>query len=120
MRLQAEQKESSSSPSVATASSTQTKEIGLLTFDLDDTLYPIDPVVRDANGEWSDNSNTKSRLEGIWIYESRNRKKKGHCNCAIVLTSLSSPFFFRQTPLSRPWSATDSQVSMLSTLSIQA
>ncbi|KAG7352677.1 hypothetical protein IV203_008725 [Nitzschia inconspicua] len=41
--------EESSSPSVATASSTKVKEIGLLTFDLDDTLYPIAPVVRDAN-----------------------------------------------------------------------
>ena len=26
------------------------KDIGLLTFDLDDTLYPIAPVVEDANG----------------------------------------------------------------------
>jgi hypothetical protein len=41
---------SSPSSSIATASSTITKEIGLLTFDLDDTLYPIAPVVRDANG----------------------------------------------------------------------
>jgi hypothetical protein len=40
----------SPSSSVATVSSTQMKEIGLLTFDLDDTLYPIAPVVRDANG----------------------------------------------------------------------
>jgi hypothetical protein len=39
--------------SVATASgSTKTKQLGLLTFDLDDTLYPIAPVVRDANSTW--------------------------------------------------------------------
>jgi hypothetical protein len=55
VRLQAQdEKMKSSSPSpsssVATASSTKIKEIGLLTFDLDDTLYPIAPVVRDANG----------------------------------------------------------------------
>lgn len=52
VRLHAEDErvESSPSSSVATAPSTKMKEIGLLTFDLDDTLYPIAPVVRDANG----------------------------------------------------------------------
>ena len=28
----------------------QVKELGLLTFDLDDTLFPIGPIVDDANG----------------------------------------------------------------------
>ena len=36
----------------ATATSTKPKvqELGLLTFDLDDTLYPIEPVVKADNG----------------------------------------------------------------------
>jgi hypothetical protein len=38
----------------ATATSTskpkKVKELGLLTFDLDDTLYPIAPVIEAANG----------------------------------------------------------------------
>ena len=36
----------------ATVTSTKPKvqELGLLTFDLDDTLYPIEPVVKAANG----------------------------------------------------------------------
>lgn len=34
----------------ATASKPKTQELGLLTFDLDDTLYPIEPVVKAANG----------------------------------------------------------------------
>jgi hypothetical protein len=29
----------------------EVQELGLLTFDLDDTLYPIDQVVKAANGE---------------------------------------------------------------------
>ena len=44
-------KSDSKSSSVATATS-KTKEIGLLTFDLDDTLYPIAPIVEDANGKY--------------------------------------------------------------------
>jgi hypothetical protein len=51
VRLHAEQTESDGS-AVATATK-QVQEIGLLTFDLDDTLYPIAPVVEDANGEVS-------------------------------------------------------------------
>lgn len=37
----------SSSPS--TAAPSETKTLGLLTFDLDDSLYPIEPVLHDAN-----------------------------------------------------------------------
>lgn len=36
---------------VATASKPAVQELGLLTFDLDDTLYPIEPVVKAANGK---------------------------------------------------------------------
>ena len=46
--LQAE-KESSETSATATASKPKVKQLGLLTFDLDDTLYPIAPVVDDAN-----------------------------------------------------------------------
>lgn len=35
----------------ATATKPKTQELGLLTFDLDDTLYPIEPVVKAANGK---------------------------------------------------------------------
>jgi hypothetical protein len=35
----------------ATAEKPIVKQLGLLTFDLDDTLYPILPVVEEANGE---------------------------------------------------------------------
>ncbi len=39
----------------ATATKPKVQELGLLTFDLDDTLYPIEPVVKAANGKtWSD------------------------------------------------------------------
>ena len=31
------------------AAGTKTKTLGLLTFDLDDTLYPIEPVLEEAN-----------------------------------------------------------------------
>ena len=34
----------------ATTSKPKVQELGLLTFDLDDTLYPIEPVVKAANG----------------------------------------------------------------------
>lgn len=49
VRLQAEKTESDGS-SVVTVPK-KVEEIGLLTFDLDDTLFPIAPVVEDANGE---------------------------------------------------------------------
>ena len=39
----------SSSSSSSSPSPTKTKTLGLLTFDLDDSLYPIDPVLHDAN-----------------------------------------------------------------------
>ena len=35
----------------ATASKPKVQELGLLTFDLDDTLYPIEPVIKAANGK---------------------------------------------------------------------
>jgi hypothetical protein len=35
----------------ATADKPIVKQLGLLTFDLDDTLYPILPVVEEANGK---------------------------------------------------------------------
>eukprot|EP00536_Pseudo-nitzschia_multiseries_P004411 jgi/Psemu1/285076/fgenesh1_pg.73_\ len=41
--------ETAVSVSTSTSSKSAVKEIGLLTFDLDDTLYPIDQVVKDAN-----------------------------------------------------------------------
>ena len=31
-------------------SKSSVKSLGLLTFDLDDTLYPIAPIIEDANG----------------------------------------------------------------------
>ena len=34
-----------------TASKPKVQQLGLLTFDLDDTLYPIEPVVKAANGK---------------------------------------------------------------------
>lgn len=42
--------DSEGSKSTVTVAKTATKELGLLTFDLDDTLYPIAPIVEDANG----------------------------------------------------------------------
>jgi len=36
--------------SSVTSSKPKTQQLGLLTFDLDDTLYPIELVVRAANG----------------------------------------------------------------------
>lgn len=36
-------------PSAQTASNSKSKTLGLLTFDLDDTLYPIAPVIEEAN-----------------------------------------------------------------------
>jgi hypothetical protein len=36
----------------ATRSTPKVKELGLLTFDLDDTLYPIGPCVEAANSEF--------------------------------------------------------------------
>jgi len=47
-RLYAEEK-TSEKTATATASPPKVKELGLLTFDLDDTLFPIAPVVEDAN-----------------------------------------------------------------------
>mmetsp|Transcript_53154 Transcript_53154/g.129069 ORF Transcript_53154/g.129069 Transcript_53154/m.129069 type:complete len:472 (-) Transcript_53154:249-1664(-) len=53
VRLQQSSSSSSSSTekskSTPTVAKTETKELGLLTFDLDDTLYPIAPIVEDAN-----------------------------------------------------------------------
>ena len=45
--------ENEGSKSTVTVAKTETKELGLLTFDLDDTLYPIAPIVEDANGSLS-------------------------------------------------------------------
>ena len=39
-----------------------TQGLGLLTFDLDDTLYPIDPVVAAANGTSNIEVNTTNSL----------------------------------------------------------
>jgi hypothetical protein len=36
----------------AVAEKPKVNELGLLTFDLDDTLYPIAKVTEEANGEW--------------------------------------------------------------------
>ena len=41
--------EETASVAATSAASTKTKQLGLLTFDLDDTLYPIQPIVEDAN-----------------------------------------------------------------------
>ena len=38
------------SDDLADSSKVETKSLGLLTFDLDDTLYPIAQIVDDANG----------------------------------------------------------------------
>jgi hypothetical protein len=46
-RLQAETKEDEAT---ATYVKPEVKALGLLTFDLDDTLFPIAPIVEDANG----------------------------------------------------------------------
>lgn len=46
-RLQADTQESKAT---ATAAKPEVKQLGLLTFDLDDTLYPIAGVIEDANG----------------------------------------------------------------------
>jgi hypothetical protein len=50
-RLRDAEAQTESAP--AAASVPEVKEIGLLTFDLDDTLYPIDQVIKAANGESS-------------------------------------------------------------------
>ena len=50
MQLQSSGEDSEGSKSTVTVAKTETKELGLLTFDLDDTLYPIAPIVEDANG----------------------------------------------------------------------
>ena len=49
--LKAEDAESSGSVATTAAGTPKTEQLGLLTFDLDDTLYPIDPIVQDANGK---------------------------------------------------------------------
>lgn len=41
----------------ATVATPGVKELGLLTFDLDDTLYPIDQVVKAANGKFDYTAN---------------------------------------------------------------
>ena len=53
MQLQSSSEDSEGSKSTVTVAKTETKELGLLTFDLDDTLYPIAPIVEDANGTFS-------------------------------------------------------------------
>ena len=47
--LKAEEAASGSVAATASGSTKKTKQLGLLTFDLDDTLYPIQPIVEDAN-----------------------------------------------------------------------
>ncbi len=49
-QLLAENAETSVSEASAEPSNSGTKSLGLLTFDLDDTLYPIAQIVEDANG----------------------------------------------------------------------
>jgi hypothetical protein len=51
MRTQQLYSKTAEASETATAETPIVKQLGLLTFDLDDTLYPILPVVEEANGE---------------------------------------------------------------------
>ena len=47
------QAETAKDEETETTIKSKVKQLGLLTFDLDDTLYPIAPIVDDANGRFS-------------------------------------------------------------------
>ena len=49
LRLHSDTQEESKT---VTTAAPETKQIGLLTFDLDDTLYPIEPCVAAANSKY--------------------------------------------------------------------
>jgi hypothetical protein len=78
VRLNAEKTESDGS-SVATMSK-KVQEIGLLTFDLDDTLYPIAPVVDDANGE----------LHFFFIEDDDEEEEEDDVSMILSISSLDS------------------------------
>lgn len=63
-------------PDAAPAADTprKTKTLGLLTFDLDDSLYPIEPVLHDANKVWKQTmSNYGYEIEPQEIVEAGKR-----------------------------------------------
>lgn len=66
-----------------TTSKPKVQELGLLTFDLDDTLYPIDAVVKAANG--------------------KKRPFTPHHDLPFFLTRAATVLKHPQMPLWKPW-----------------
>ncbi len=66
-QLLADKAETSVSEAAAEPAKSGVKSLGLLTFDLDDTLYPIAQIVEDANGMFLSSNDLKFFDHGITL-----------------------------------------------------